>query len=211
MKKFARTFSKFSGYRWLVVLFIIALLANFWWLAADVSNREPIAVVLALVFAAYGVVTQLIIPARQNRRNQLVSLLHEIAKNLSILDQHYSKVPKDYATISNLQRIHTWATESCLTSGVLHHKDDGELFNVLHEWHDRTAQINSKIEITQGQYITASVANKKNIYNSIVSLAAMPSYIECTKNVGRILLTERYVGEHEISGTTVIFADDPQN
>lgn len=121
------------GYGWLIFLFLAALVANGWWFAADVGNREPIAVITALVFAAYGLASQIIVPAREKRRNQLVSLVHEMSKNLSILDSHYSRVPDEVEKKFSLPRLHTWAMESFLTSGVIHHEKDRDLFNSLHD------------------------------------------------------------------------------
>ena len=197
-----------AKYGWLIILFLVALGANVWWLSADVENREPIAVVLALVFAAYGLASQIIVPAREKRRNQLLSLVHEMMKNISILNSHYLVVPDDVEKIFSLPRLHIWATETLLTSGVIHHEKDRELFNSLHDWHDRTVQINSKLIWSESRFISADAETKKNIYQSIVELRAMQSHIECTTALGRLLLSDRYAGEHQISETTIVFQDD---
>jgi hypothetical protein len=185
------------------ISYLLAIVTSCLWLIFDCPRLEPIAVILVLLTAGFGSYFQFKISPMLVRVAQLKSLVHELAKNMSIYLENYQKGQAQIPII--LPQYHLSAMESCLSMGALDPVDDIELFNLLHDVHDRIRQINTMLSIEQSKFQTTG--KNEEVYINIIDGGAMLSIKEALLSLQKAMADKKYQELHEVDANTILFPE----
>lgn len=191
------------------VFYGLALLACITWLLLDCPRLEPLVVIFALITAGLGSYSQFRVFPMLERCTHLSALMHELYKNMSIYREHYTDVPNEERRLIFLPQYHVSAAEFCISQGVLDPQDDRELFNKLHDFHDRVRQVNSRLAIEESKMMTRAMKKvvKEQIYQAMVNGKAMRSIWNGMNELYTLLREKKYVDLHGVKADTALFPD----
>ncbi|MCZ6498568.1 MAG: hypothetical protein O6765_07585 [Gammaproteobacteria bacterium] len=199
--------------RWVIRLAYVfsglTLITCLFWYFMNFPEIEPWAVLFALSAAALGSYSQFRIIPMLERSARLSALMHELAKNMSIYQEHYTKVSDKASQLTLFHQYHMSVAESCIAQGVLDPVNDRELFNKLNELHDKTRQVNSLLGIEQSNMMAAiNLVDAKTRYERIVGSRAMASIRDCMNELYDLLQQRKYADLHGVEENTVLFRND---
>jgi len=134
---------------------ISAAISITWFVTASGASRfEPAVQTLGLLAGLTGVLAERRAAARERRHLTLVTLMDELRRGVSILDDPQFAPTKESPRPRVYPRLPVSATDAALISGALAERSDDGLLRLLHNWRDEVNGFNRRLELTEIRIFT---------------------------------------------------------
>jgi hypothetical protein len=127
-----------------------AVISIFWFFAMSGASRfAPAVHIFGLLGGLTGVLVGRRASARERRHLALATLIDELRRDASILDDPQYVPSKETPRPRVYPRLPVSATDAVLTLGALAERSDEELLRRLHNWRDDVNGFNRRLELTE--------------------------------------------------------------
>jgi hypothetical protein len=127
-----------------------AMISIVWFSATSGTSRfEPAVQIFGLLGGLTGILAERRAAARERRHLALITLVDELRRDATILDDRQYAMSKENPRPRVYPRLPVSATDAALTSGALVERSDDELLRLLHSWRDEVNGFNRRLELTE--------------------------------------------------------------